>query len=142
MSQFKALLKIKRQAMQRAQIDIANNRAQIAHKEQELHALNAQLCDLSVPAQGGMHGFTQLNALKHNYRYALTQTQIAIAELEQKGARLQEAYKEASMEYEKILYLETLQTQKELARLKKLEHKEMDAIGASVFIQNQREAHV
>ncbi|MFC3847419.1 flagellar export protein FliJ [Helicobacter baculiformis] len=142
MSQFKALLKIKRQAVQRAEIALANNRAQITHQEQELLALNAQLCDLSVPMQGGMHGFAQLNALKHNYRYALAQAQAEIAKLEQRAVQLQEAYRQASLEYEKISYLETLETQKELARLRRLEHKEMDAIGTSIFIQKQRSTHV
>ncbi|WP_121021272.1 flagellar export protein FliJ [Helicobacter vulpis] len=141
MSQFKALRQIKYQAVQRAEIALATNRAQIAYQEQELHALSAQLYDLSVPSQGGMSGFAQLNALKHNYRYALAQTQAQIAQLEQEEARLQEAYKQASIEYEKIAYLETLETQKALEALKKREHQEMDAIGTSVFIQKQRNAH-
>ncbi|WP_104682347.1 flagellar FliJ family protein [Helicobacter felis] len=141
MSQFKALLKIKQQIVQRCEIAIANNQAKIVGKERALQVLIEELNGLSVPIMGGFGNFTQLNTLKQNYRYEIDHLNHEIELLKQDDLRLRAEYKEAMVEYEKIAYLETLETQKKLARLKKVEHKEMDAIGLSVFVQNQKARH-
>ncbi|WP_104578454.1 flagellar FliJ family protein [Helicobacter felis] len=141
MSQFKALLKIKQQIVQRCEIAIANNQAKIVGKERALQVFIEELHGLSVPIMGGFGNFAQLNTLKQNYRYEIDRLNHEIELLKQDDLRLRAEYKEAMVEYEKIAYLETLETQKKLARLKKVEHKEMDAIGLSVFVQNQKARH-
>ncbi|WP_120944864.1 MULTISPECIES: flagellar FliJ family protein [Helicobacter] len=141
MTPFDALLKIKRQLLQRAQIALANNHAQIARTQQEISALRAELEQLGVGAQGSMDAFLQLNALKHNYRYALAQLHTQVDRLQEDQARLQEQHRQANLECEKIAYLQTLQTQARLARLQRLEHKEMDAISTGMFAYKQRSSH-
>ncbi|WP_104749793.1 flagellar FliJ family protein [Helicobacter cynogastricus] len=137
MSQFKALLKIKHQVVQRCEITIANNQAKIVGKQKALQALIQEFYALNLPSEGGFGNFAQLNALKQNYRYEIDRLNHEIDLLQQKGLQLQAEYKESMIEHEKITYLDTLQTQKELARLKQLEQKQMDAISARAFYQKR-----
>ncbi|WP_163533499.1 flagellar FliJ family protein [Helicobacter suis] len=136
---FKKLVKIKKQAMQRCESDIAHNKSQIASKQEQQHALLVELYGLSVPAEGGFNAFIQLSALKKNYLYQIERIGEEISQLKEMGRHLKELYKNASIEYEKFKYLQTLEEQKKLKRLKKLEDQQMDSIGAEIFYQQQRE---
>lgn len=142
MDTFKSLVKIKYQIVQGYESDIAHNQSQIICKQEEEQALIAQLHDLAVPAQGGFFEFAQINALKRNYLYQIDSIHTEIHRLKQVRVHLQELYKAAFIEYEKIKYLQTLEMQKKRQKLKKLEDKQMDAVGMGVFHQNQRKRRV
>ncbi|GMB95924.1 flagellar FliJ family protein [Helicobacter sp. NHP22-001] len=135
---FKALVQVKKQAMQRCEADIAANLAKIHAKQREQEHLIAELNTLSVPMQANIAAFSQCNSLKKNYLYAIDQVGTDISELKQIDAHLKELYKNACIEYEKLHYLYTLELRKMAQKLEKEEAKQMDAIGAEVFYQKHK----
>ncbi|BCZ16965.1 hypothetical protein NHP190003_02470 [Helicobacter sp. NHP19-003] len=135
---FKALVRVKKQAMQRCEADIASNLAKIHAKYEEQQGLVSDLNTLSVPTQANMAAFSQCNSLKKNYLYAIDQVGLEISELKAIDTHLKELYKNACIEYEKLQYLYTLELRKMAQKLEKEEAKQMDAIGAEVFYQKQK----
>ncbi|WP_104759045.1 flagellar FliJ family protein [Helicobacter bizzozeronii] len=138
MDTFKSLVKIKHQIAQRYESDMIHNQNQIRRKQEEQQELLAQLHDLSLPTCGGCMEFKQLGALKKNYLYMIDEINSEISKLRKVGLHLQDLHKAAMLEYEKVKYLQTLEIQKQKQKLKKLEDKQMDAIGMGVFYQNQK----
>ncbi|WP_104691888.1 flagellar FliJ family protein [Helicobacter heilmannii] len=135
---FKALVHVKKQAMQRCEADIAANLAKIHAKQEEQQGLVAELNTLSVPTTANMAAFIQCNSLKKNYLYAIDQVGLEISELKSIDTHLRELYKNVCIEYEKLQYLYTLELKKRAQKLEKEEAKQMDSIGAEVFYRKQK----
>jgi hypothetical protein len=127
-TKYSQLLKLRKQ-----QVDSIENKIAILNKYKEM--LNDEIMDISkdadslqMPKKGK---FKKLLAQNHSFEILMNlkrEKEFLLLEKSKEIQNAQSEYKIALMEFEKIKYLEDLQVQKKLEKLKKDEQKMLDEV--------------
>lgn len=132
-TKFDALLKVKKQDLERCELQIIKNNNLIASKYQELDGILQELSDIEVPQSGSFSDFKMIQEIKKMLVTQIDSTQNEISALKNTAQSLQGTYKRASIEYEKIKYLKENEIKKKIQILKTSESKQMDEIALMLF---------
>ncbi|PAF42634.1 flagellar export protein FliJ [Helicobacter sp. 11S03491-1] len=132
-TKFDALLRVKKQDLDKKESDIIKNNIFIASKYHELNETIQDLANINIPQNGDYVKFKRVYEMKKLAMGQIDLIQAEISELKNTGKKLQEFYKIASIEYEKIKYLQENEIKKQLYSLKKIEEKNLDEAGVVLF---------
>lgn len=132
-TKFDALLKVKKQDLERCELQIIKNNNLIASKYQELDGILQELGNVQVPQSGSFWDFKTTQEIKKTLVAQIDSTQNEISALKNTAQSLQVSYKQASIEYEKIKYLKESEMKKKIQILKTSESKQMDEIALMLF---------
>lgn len=132
-TKYSQLLKVKKQKVDSIENEIALLNSKRKSIEKDIENLKEEISSLNKPQEGKFdiflsvsYSFDTLFALKKEKEFYLQHIEI---ELEQK----REEYKKALMEYEKIKYLEDLEIEKKLDKIKKDEQKLLDEMSVLTY---------
>ena len=137
-TRFTDILKVKKQKLsevERELLDVQNHKKRL---ELEIAQVDREVAALQTPKSGD---FGTLQMSRHSFISLIQQKELFIEKLAvriKQIAGLKELYKEASIDYEKLAYLDADEIKKELKRIAEEESKELDEIANILFV-NKRE---
>lgn len=132
-TKFDALLRIKKQDLDRCESQMIKNNNFIASRYQKLNSILQELSDVHMPQNGDFWDFKRVQEIKKCLVAEIDFIQDEISTLKNTSKSLQELYKQASIEHEKIKYLKENEVKKTLQTLKISESKEMDEVALMLF---------
>lgn len=132
-TKFDSLVKIKKQDLDKQEIEIAKCNNFISQKQAELCNIQADLLNLDVPKKGNYWDFRQMSESKKMFLIEIDEIQSEISNLKNHLKNLKDFYKVLSIEYEKIKYLQENEIKKQIQDLKRIENKNFDEIGTMLF---------
>ncbi|MDO7252655.1 flagellar export protein FliJ [Helicobacter cappadocius] len=136
-TKFDSLLKIKQQQLDKCEIDIMQNNQLIDSKNRKIDILLQDLSEVNIPKNGGYWDFKNMQDIKKAFVNEIDKTKNEISRLKNIGKKLQESYKIAFVEYEKIKYLKDNEIKKMILKIKKNELKDLDEVGIMLFKSNK-----
>ena len=132
-TKFSQLLKVKMRRVDEIEGEILDAQNKKRKAELKIIEIEDEIQELKVPKSGefsqiSISSFflTNLSNQKSFFKQELSSTQMQIE-------GLNELYKEANIEYEKVKYLDDLEKQKYIKELKIKESKDMDEVGNLLF---------
>lgn len=137
-TRFDSLLKIKKQSMQEKELEIAKLNSLIHKKLDEARECQEEMRAFLTPSAGSMQDFKMLAEYKQAFLFQIDSIHLEISELKNERSKYEEAYRLASIEYEKTKYLQENERKKLLLALKRQEEKNIDEI-ASIRFSLQKE---
>ena len=138
-TQFNDLVKIKKQELQNQEIQIAAINSQIARKFDEISQCHEQIRAFLEPKNGTIQDFKILQEYRQAYLIQIDSIHLEISELKKQKRELQELYKIASIEYEKVKFLQQNELKKKIALLKQKEEKNLDEIASIRYFFQRNE---
>ncbi|PAF49113.1 hypothetical protein BKH41_03220 [Helicobacter sp. 12S02232-10] len=136
-TKFDSLLKLKKQALDKIEREIIKNNYLITAKYQELNTLMVELSEVCIPQVGNYWDFKRTGEIKKILIYQMDFIKEEISGLRNIAKKLQGFYRAASVEYEKIKYLQENEIKKILGHLKKSEIKNLDEVALMLFTSNK-----
>jgi flagellar biosynthesis chaperone FliJ len=137
-TRFADLLKVKKQKLdevERQLLDVQNRKRNL---EKKIEQVDCEIKLLELP-QSGEFGLMQMS--REGFLSLISQKEQLTEKLllrEQQIEGLKILYKEVTIEYEKIAYLEEEEMQKEMRRVKVEESKNLDEIANILFVNKQK----
>ena len=136
------ILKVKKQKLseiERELLDVRNHKKRL---ELEIKELDCEIASLKTPTDGDF-GVLQLS--RHSFLYLIKQKEalnqkLALRKKQIEG--LQELYKEANIDYEKIAYLDAEAFKKESKKRADEESKALDEIANILFVNKRKKVEV
>lgn len=132
-TKYSAILNIKKNALQQQERKLLENQNKIANKQRQIAQLNDELHNLQIPQSGD---FMLFSAFERQKYMVLGQIDIAKEELEAleiQKATLTHLYKESSVDYEKIKFLDTKIVESKLQQLRKQEEHQIDEVALMLY---------
>ncbi len=137
-TRFTDILKVKKQKLSEVERELLDVRNRKKKLELKIEQLDAEVASLKTPRSGD---FGSLQMSRQSFLYLIQQKETLIDKLAVRIKQiegLQELYKEANIDYEKIAYLDAEDIKKEMKRIADEESKELDEIANILFV-NKRE---
>ncbi len=141
-TRFADLLKVKKQKLdevERQLLDVQNRKRRLEYK---IEQIDHEIETLKLP-KSGEFGLMQISRV--GFLTLISQKEQLTTKLllrEQQIVGLKALYKEVSIEYEKIAYLEEEEIQKEMKRVKVEEAKDLDEIANILFVNKQKKVSI
>jgi hypothetical protein len=141
-TRFADLLKVKKQKLdevERQLLDVQNRKKRLMYK---IEQVDQDIAILELPKSGdfGLMQMSREGFLALISHKELLREKLAIREQQIVG--LKTLYKEVSIEYEKIAYMDAEEIKNEINRLKKEESKALDEIANILFVNKQEKVEV
>lgn len=136
-TKFDPVLKIKKQDLNKCEADIIQNNQLIHSKNREIDVLLQELGEIDVPKSGGYWDFKNTQDIKKAFLGEIDKVRYEISTLKNIQKKLQESYRLAFIEYEKIKYLQDNEIKKVISKIKKNESKDLDEVGIMLFKPNK-----
>ncbi|PAF53059.1 hypothetical protein BKH42_07950 [Helicobacter sp. 13S00482-2] len=136
-TKFDSLLKIKKQELDKCEADMIYNNHLIALKNKEIDILLQDLNQINVPKNGDYWDFKNTQEVKKAFVEEIDKQRNEISRLKDIGKQLQKSHRIAFIEYEKIKYLQDIETKKMISKIKKNESKNLDEVGIMLFKSNK-----
>ncbi|PAF41936.1 flagellar export protein FliJ [Helicobacter sp. 11S02596-1] len=136
-TKFDSLLKLKKQAVDKSEVEIIKNNNLIASKYEELSEFIRELDAVCVPESGSFWDFKRVSEIKKMLVYQMDLLQEEISGLKNIEKKLREFYRLACIEYEKIKYLQENEIKKMVQHFKRLEGKNLDEVAMMLFTSNK-----
>lgn len=136
-TKFDPVLKIKKQDLDKCEADIIQNNQLIHSKNREVDVLLQELGEIDVPKSGGYWDFKNTQDIKKAFLGEIDRVRCEISTLKNIQKKLQESYRLAFVEYEKIKYLQDNEIKKTILKIKKNESKDLDEVGIMLFKSNK-----
>lgn len=136
-TKFDPVLKIKKQDLDKCEADIIQNNQLIHSKNREVDVLLQELEEIDVPKSGGYWDFKNTQDIKKAFLGEIDRVRYEISTLKNIQKKLQESYRLAFVEYEKIKYLQDNEIKKTILKIKKNESKDLDEVGIMLFKSNK-----
>lgn len=141
-TKFFQLLKVKMRRVDEIEGEILDAQNKKRKAELKVREIEDEIQELKIPKNGefsqiSISSFflTNLSNQKSFFKQELSSTQMQIE-------GLNELYKEANIEYEKVKYLDDLEKQKYIKELKIRENKDMDEVGNLLFAKKNLKVNV
>ena len=138
-TKFSQILKLKKRRVEEIENALTEVRAQKRRALREIEDILQEIASLKTPTSGSFGemnvafmSLSQLSNQKKSKEFEVTQ-------IEQRIRDIQELYKEANIEFEKIQYLEDEEHKKVLEALKVQENKDMDEIANLLYSRFKNE---
>ena len=141
-TRFADLLKVKKQKLdevERQLLDVQNRKKRLTY---EIVQVDHDIAILELPKSGD---FGLMQASREGFLALVFEKELLVEKLalrEQQIVGLKSLYKEVSIEYEKIAYLDNEEIQKEIKRLKIEEAKDLDEIANILFVNKKEKVNV
>lgn len=136
-TKFDPVLKIKKQDLDKCEADMIQNNQLIASKNREIDSLLIELGEIDVPKSGSYWDFKNTQDVKKAFLGEIDKVRAEISMLKNIQKKLQESYRLAFIEYEKIKYLQDNEIKKMISQIKKNESKNLDEVGMMLFKSNK-----
>lgn len=139
-TKFSELLKVKKQKLSEVERALAQKRHERAQLVEQSALIRSRIETFSPPKSGD---YRQMRMALHSREYLFKEKERnanMIKYYDQEIAALQQLYKEANIDYEKINHLHTLEVEQRLKERMRQEAKDMDEIaGQLFFIERMKE---
>ena len=141
-TRFTDILKVKKQKLfevERELLDVRNRKKRL---ELKIEQLDTEVASFKSPESGD---FGTLQMSRHSFLYLIQQKEVLIEKLNiriKQIVGLEELYKEANIDYEKIAYLDEIEHKKEMKRIADEESKELDEIANILFVNKREKVEV
>ncbi len=119
--------------MQENELEIAKINSLIHKKLDESKECQEEMRAFLTPSSGSMQDFKMLAEYKQAFLFQIDCIHLEISKLKNERTKYEEAYRLASIEYEKIKYLQQNEQKKLLLALKRQEEKNIDEIASIRF---------
>ncbi|RDU73950.1 hypothetical protein CQA57_03835 [Helicobacter anseris] len=136
-TQFYSLLQVKKQELEKKEMEIAHINLKISQKLDEITQFQIQMKEFLTPSSGTFQDFKMLQEHKNAFLFQIDSMHLEISHLKQERSQLEKLYQEAFIEYEKINYLHNTEQKKQLEKLKKNQEKQLDEIALTLFELNK-----
>jgi flagellar biosynthesis chaperone FliJ len=127
-TKFSAVVKVKKQAVDKLQRDIQKINSSILQVKQQIQELQNILFSLTLPQNGNFSLFSQIKAQQNMLRDEIEKFKNQIMVLENRKNELMNELKKANIEYEKMKYIEAQEIKKLLKKNKLKEARYMDEL--------------
>ncbi len=136
-TQFDSIVKIKKQDVEKIEMQIAGLNSQIARKFDEIAQYQDQMRQCPIPSHGSMQDFRAAAEFRRAYLFQIDSLHLEISKLKKQRAQAQEFHRLACIEYEKSKYLQENIQKKIILSLKRQEEKSMDEAASLCFNQQK-----
>jgi flagellar biosynthesis chaperone FliJ len=127
-TKFSAVVKIKKQVVEKIERDIQKINSSILKVKQQIEEIQNILYSLTPPQNGNFPLFSQIKTQQNMLRSEIEKLNSQILFLENRKNELMNELKKSNIEYEKMKYLETQEIKKMLKKSKLKESREMDEL--------------
>ena len=141
-SQFSKIAKIRQQACDSIEKELAKASTKEQAIQQQIALLYDEVNALEMPKQAPAWVLVSLMEQKRCFFHYKQQLEDELKELQSHILILQEAYKKARIEYEKIHYLEEQAFQSMLDKLKKEEQQGLDEMSTQLFARKMHKRSI
>jgi len=132
-TKFTPLVKLKHSKLQESELTLQQQLQKLQQAKEALLQSQKEFETLPNPTNGSMHDFLVSRELFEAQRRVIEHNQGWVAYEQQQLQALQEAYKQATIEYEKFKYLELQEIQKIKKAKARQEAKDLDEVAMLVF---------
>ncbi|NWF66709.1 MAG: flagellar FliJ family protein [Campylobacterales bacterium] len=132
-SKFSPIVKIKKQELDKIEGELVKINNKIASKKEEINKISFEIDSINLPTGGS---FSMLKLLNENVLLMFHEKKQAEHELQafnQTKISIQQKYKQANIELEKMKYLHDIEVQKRVKELKLQEAKMLDEISVMLY---------
>lgn len=137
-SKYSSVVKVKKQELDRAEIDLSKAKQRQRANEEALQRANEEYLSLSLPEQGSVLLLRQGLEFREIARGMKEFAKEKVKLSEQEMNHYQHLYKKAHLAYEKIKYLETEELKEFEEKLRKAEEKTLDEIAISKYFRERK----
>ena len=136
--EFSDLVKIKKEDLKDLETKIREKNIQKESILKEIKELQNEIDSSSLPSEEKMGILNLFKESIKKTREAINQKKSFLKNIDQELESLQESYKEASIEYEKIKYIDQLSTKRYKEKIQRKEQKDLDEISSLLYMRNRR----
>ncbi|PAF52699.1 flagellar export protein FliJ [Helicobacter sp. 13S00477-4] len=136
-TKFDSILKLKKQALDKSEVEIIKNNQMIVAKTTELDLAMFEFNKFDIPQNGTYLDFQRFTEIKKALMYEIDCIRGEISGLKNISKRLEEYRKIANIEFEKIKYLQQNEIKKKFDVLKKSEIKHIDEVALMLFASDK-----
>jgi flagellar biosynthesis chaperone FliJ len=132
-SRYEPLVKLKKQALDKAEQQLLNANTEVTHSDTALRNAYAQLSTFESPLNGPIGELLQAQMIlqAQHREIEMCRSRVERAVLDQHTAR--EAFRLSRIEFEKFNYLELQEVEAMMAKVKQEEAKMLDEIGTMTY---------
>jgi flagellar biosynthesis chaperone FliJ len=139
-TKFSSIVKIKEQNLKNIEGSLAKARAEVRKAKNELDLIIDEIRSIKIPQKGSMSLLRLANDSLHSMQEQKKHKEMFVKLCESRVQEVLVEYKNANIEYEKMLHLHDVEIAKELKRIKELEQKELDEMSVVLYnLQNKEE---
>ena len=132
-SKFADVAKVRKRALDHAELTLLKARNHAQTVEQSLQELHQELIAIKMPTMGHISLLQQVGATKNILHRQREDLEGQLAKAKKHVEQMQEAYKRANLEFEKIKYLEKQEFEAYLKKLKQREQSDLDEVALQLF---------
>lgn len=136
--EFSDLVKIKKEDLKDLETKIREKNIQKESILKEIKELQNEIDSSSLPSEEKMGILNLFKESIKKTREAINQKRSFLKNIDQELESLQESYKEVSIEYEKIKYIDQLSTKRYKEKIQRKEQKDLDEISSLLYMRNRR----
>ncbi len=136
--EFSDLVKIKKEDLKDLETKIREKNIQKESILKEIKELQNEIDSSSLPSEEKMGILNLFKESIKKTREAINQKRSFLKNIDQELEYLQESYKEVSIEYEKIKYIDQLSTKRYKEKIQRKEQKDLDEISSLLYMRNRR----
>ena len=136
--EFSDLVKIKKEDLKDLETKIREKNIQKESILKEIKELQNEIDSSSLPSEEKMGILNLFKESIKKTREAINQKKSFLKNIDQELESLQEGYKEVSIEYEKIKYIDQLSTKRYKEKIQRKEQKDLDEISSLLYMRNRR----
>jgi len=136
--EFSDLVKIKKEDLKDLETKIREKNIQKESILKEIKELQNEIDSSSLPSEEKMGILNLFKESIKKTREAINQKKSFLKNIDQELESLQESYKEVSIEYEKIKYIDQLSTKRYKEKIQRKEQKDLDEISSLLYMRNRR----
>lgn len=132
-TKFSQILKVKKQALEKIEIDLTKRRNKLSVLKNEINDLIKQISDHEFPKKGNSIELNSNLAILNTYKNQKQNLSEKINLTNKEIMHFEHLYKKAYLDYEKIKYLEEEEIKKFILKAKKQEQIMLDEIATQRF---------
>lgn len=132
-SKFVDVAKVRKRALDHAELALLEARNLEQRLTQELQEIYEELISVEMPKNGDISLLQQVGTTKMILQRQRGDLEEQLASASKRVMQMQEAYKRANLEFEKIKYLEEQEFEAYLKKLKQREQSELDEVALQLF---------
>ena len=137
-SKFADVSKVRKQALDFAELALLEARHLEQRLENELEAVYAQMLAVEVPSRGDIALLQQMGATKLVLQRQREEIERQLTAASTRVIQMQEAYKRANLEFEKIKYLEEQEFEQYMKKMKQKEQSDLDEVALQLFSAGEK----
>lgn len=137
-SKFADVAKVRKRALDHAELALLEARNLERSLTLLLEEVFQELISIQMPQKGGISLLQQVGTTKMILQRQRKDLEGQLASAQQRVGQMQEAYKRANLEFEKIKYLEEQEFEAYLKKLKQKEQSELDEVALQLFASGDK----